>query len=84
VKLAMKIGDKYKLHDIDLSQWRKLAADVHFDTNALIDRVRAMAAELPDRLADEIRRVRAVGISHRTIDALAQVLPNRAARIACG
>ena len=43
---------------------------------------RAMAAELPDRLAHEIRRLRETGLSHRVIDTLADVLPHRAARIA--
>ena len=82
VKLAMKIGDRYRLRDIGIPQWRKLAADVRTDADVLVDRARAMAAELPDRLADEIRRLRATGLSHRVIDTLADVLPHRAARIA--
>ncbi len=82
VKLAMKIGDQYRLRDIGISQWRKLAADVRTDADALVDRARAMATELPDRLADEIRKLRETGLSHRVIDTLAEVLTNRAARIA--
>jgi serine/threonine-protein kinase HipA len=80
-KLAMKIGGEYRLHDIGLSQWRRLAADVRTDGDRLIDRARAMAAELPDRVADEVGKLRTAGLSHRVIDALARALPLRAARI---
>lgn len=81
-KLAMKIGDEYRLRDIGISEWRKLAADVRVDGDALVGRARAMAAELPDRLADEVRRLRDVGLSHAAIGTLADVLSKRATRIA--
>lgn len=82
VKLAMRIGDQYRIRDIGLSQWRKLAADVRVDEDALIGRVHAMAAELPDRLADEVRNLRDAGLSHTVIGTLANVLSKRATRIA--
>ena len=80
-KLAMKIGDEYRLRDVGLSQWRKLAANVRVDADALVARARAMTAELPDRLADEVRKLRDAGLSHAAIDTLADVLPKRAARL---
>ncbi|HVB79013.1 MAG TPA: type II toxin-antitoxin system HipA family toxin [Candidatus Binataceae bacterium] len=82
VKLAMRVGDQYRIRDIGLSQWRKLAADVRVDEDALIGRVHAMAAELPDRLADEVRNLRDAGLSHAVIATLANILPKRATRIA--
>lgn len=78
-KLAMKVGDEYRLRGIGLSQWRKLAADMRTDADTLIDRVRAMAGELPDRLADEVRRLSATGVAHPIIDTLARELPRGAA-----
>ncbi len=78
-KLAMKIGGEYRLRSIGLSEWRKLAIDLRTDADTLIDRIRAMAGELPDRLADEVRRLSATGVAHRVIDALARELPRRAA-----
>ncbi len=81
-KLAMKIGGEYRLHEIGLTQWRTLAADVRVDADALVDRVRAMAGALPDCLADEVGKLRAAGFEHRIIDTLAKVLPVRATRIA--
>jgi serine/threonine-protein kinase HipA len=80
-KLAMKIGDEYRLRDIGFSEWRKLAADVRVDGDALVGRARAMAAELPDSLADEVRKLRDAGLVHPVIAILADVLSKRAARI---
>jgi len=37
-----------------------------------------MAGELPDRLADEGRRLSATGVRHRVIDTLGRELPRRA------
>ena len=81
-KLAMKIGDEYRLRYIGLSDWRKLATNVRVDGDKLIDRMRAMANELPDRLSDEIKVMRDSGLTHRVLDILGVVLPERAARIA--
>jgi serine/threonine-protein kinase HipA len=81
-KMAMKIGDEYRIHDIGFSDWRKLAESVRMDGDVMIDRVRAMAKELPDRLSDEIKLMRDGGLMHKVIDKLAIVLSERAARIA--
>lgn len=77
-KLAMKIGNTYRLREIGLSAWRKLAADLRVDPDALVDRARAMATELPDRLSAEVLRLRQAGLAHVVIDNLANVLPERA------
>ncbi len=81
-KMAMKIGDQYGLESIGLPQWRKLAASTRRDEAALIDRIRSMAAALPDQLADEIRKLHDTRVSHPVIDRLATVLPARARRVA--
>jgi serine/threonine-protein kinase HipA len=81
-KLAMKVGDQYRILDVGISQWRKLAADVRVDGDALVGRARAMATELPDRLADEVRKLRDAGLSHAVIGTLADMLSERAARVA--
>ncbi len=52
------------------------------DEDALIHRIRAMATELPDRLADEIRNLTAAGLSHSIVDTLGTALPRRAGVIA--
>ncbi len=81
-KMAMKIGDQYGLDSIGLPQWRRLAASIRTDEAAIIDRIRVMAAALPDQLADEIRKLSGSSLSHPVVDRLATVLPARAVRIA--
>jgi serine/threonine-protein kinase HipA len=81
-KLAMKIGDEYRLRYIGLSDWWKLAERVRVDGDALIVRLRDMAQKLPDRLSDEIKTMRDGGLNHKVLDTLSVVLPERAARIA--
>jgi serine/threonine-protein kinase HipA len=81
-KMAMKIGDRYGLMSIGLPQWRKLAASIGMGEDALAHRIRAMATELPDRLADEIRTLTDTGLSHPVVDTLGTVLSRRARAIA--
>jgi hypothetical protein len=68
--------------DIGLPEWRKLATQVRTDGDALVGRVRAIAAELPDRLSEEVRKMEDAGCSHVIIDRLTRVLTERAIRVA--
>lgn len=79
-KLAMKIGGEYRLPNIGLRQWRRLAEDIRIDEEALITRVRAMAAGLPDLIAAIREEVEAAGLNHPILRALAQRLTTRAKR----
>ncbi len=80
-KLAMKVGDEYRLRYIGLSDWRKLAVNVRVNEDRLVQRIRAMAVELPDRLSDEIKIMREGGLEHMVLDALAVALTDRATGI---
>jgi len=77
-KLAMKIGSEYRLSNIGLRHWRRLAADVRTDPDALVVRTALMAAGLPDWIATIQKEVEAEGLSHRTISSLARRLKSRA------
>jgi serine/threonine-protein kinase HipA len=77
-KLAMKIGGEYRLHDIGSAEWRKLAADLRLETDAVIARVRAMAESLPDNLSTEIKSAEEDGLNHPIIQRLANALVERA------
>jgi serine/threonine-protein kinase HipA len=77
-KLAMKIGGEYRLRNIGLRHWRKLAADVHIDAESLITRIRAMAAAMPDLIATIQKEVEAEGLAHPTIVVLSRGLKSRA------
>jgi len=81
VKLAMKIGGEYRLSNIGLRHWKRMATELRLDEGALIDRVRAMAATLPDTVKDVQARTEEEGLSHETILKLAERLKLRA--VAC-
>jgi hypothetical protein len=80
-KLAMKIGDEYRLRYIGLSDWQKLAATIGVDSEALIERLQTMAKELPDHLSDEVSQMNRAGLSHSVIQTLSKILRERAAKI---
>jgi serine/threonine-protein kinase HipA len=77
-KLAMKIGGEYRLRNIGLRHWHRLAADVRIDGELLIERIKAMAAGFPDLIATIQMEVEAEGLSHPTISTLAQRIRSRA------
>ena len=77
-RLAMKIGHSYRLHAIGLDDWRRLARDLRWNEDRLIDRLREMARALPDALADEIAGLRATGLAHPIVGLLEDALVKRA------
>jgi serine/threonine-protein kinase HipA len=79
VKLAMKIGDEYKLDQIGLRQWQKFARATRVDADALIGRLTAMAGQVPDEVNDLRAQLHASGLTGPIIDRLAARLTERAA-----
>jgi serine/threonine-protein kinase HipA len=77
-KLAMKIGGEYRLRQIGLRQWQKLARELRLDADELTDRLRAMARRLPDEISDARKRARAEGLDHAIMGRLATRLTERA------
>ena len=81
IKLAMKVGGKYKLRDIGLHQWQIQAREIRIDGHELIDALRAMAKQLPDEVSTVCAQAREEGLDKPIIDRLAAVLTERA--LAC-
>ncbi|MFP5206488.1 MAG: type II toxin-antitoxin system HipA family toxin [Acidobacteriota bacterium] len=81
VKLAMKVGGEYRLRNIGLRHWRKLAAGSRLDDARLIDGIRAMAQAMPDRAAAIQKQIEGEGLSHVTIAQVCKRLATRA--VAC-
>jgi len=48
IKSAMKIGGEYRLHEIGLRDWQRLARELRVDSERIVERLQAMAARLPD------------------------------------
>jgi serine/threonine-protein kinase HipA len=79
VKLAMKIGGEYRLRNIGLRHWQKLAAELRLDEVTFIDRVRTMAQVLPDQVTSIREQIEGQGLSHATITRLCTRLKTRVA-----
>ena len=79
IKLSMKIGGEYRLRDIGLRQWLKLAGEVRRDADALVQRVQDLTAKLADTVADIGNRMAQEGVTHATVARLADALKTRTA-----
>src|SRR5580658_1423257 len=79
VKLAMKIGGEYRLRNIGLRHWQKLAAELRLDEVTFIDRIRTMAQALPDQVTAIREQIEGQGLSHATITRLCTRLKTRVA-----
>ena len=78
IKLSMKVGGEYRLLNLGLRQWRKLAKEVRLDEGQLIDRLVAMAEQVPDALADIRAAVRRDGLDQPVVERLEVALVKRA------
>ena len=77
-KLAMKLGGEYRLRNISLRNWQRLATDLRIPEDSLMGRVRTMAAEIPDHVAAIQKQLADQGLLHSTITTLARKLRERA------
>jgi serine/threonine-protein kinase HipA len=78
VRLAMKLGGTYRVRDIGIRQWEKLAAENHVDAERLLTRLRSMVAALPDNVSSVRDAALAHGLHHPLIANLANALHSRA------
>jgi hypothetical protein len=75
----MKIGGEYRLRDIRLPEWVKLARELRFAPDTIVSRVRSMAARLPDEVRAITAAARADGLDAPFLDRLAAAIAERAA-----
>lgn len=79
VKLSMKLGGEYRLRNIRLYHWHRLAEELHVNPDAMIQRVDEFARQLADHVPDIRRRMTEEGLTHPVIARLADALTARAA-----
>lgn len=77
-KMPMKIGGIYRLRNIAIANWKKLAAEIRIDPDRLITRIADLVAALPDHASTISERVQAEGLSHSLIAKLTHQLESRA------
>jgi serine/threonine-protein kinase HipA len=76
--LAMKVGGKYKLLTIGAPEWKKCAAELRIDSNALRDRIGYFTKSMPHTARKVYEAVKAQGIKHNVLDRLVDALAKRA------
>jgi serine/threonine-protein kinase HipA len=70
VKLAMKVGDTYRLRDIGRREWEKLSSEVKVNVDELLATLTRMAETLPDRIADTARAAIGAGLQQTVVERL--------------
>jgi serine/threonine-protein kinase HipA len=78
IKLAMKIGDEYKLGQIGLREWQKFAREMRFDAGKVRDRLIQMAEQLPDLVTEVHAQAQKDGLDNATVGRLAKNVIARA------
>ncbi|HUD94949.1 type II toxin-antitoxin system HipA family toxin, partial [Sphingobium sp.] len=74
IKLAMKIGGKYRLREISMRNWEKLCEEVALGPVEVFGRIREMAGRLPGEAMKVRDRMQAAGMNHRLVDRLTECL----------
>ncbi|MDD2708540.1 MAG: type II toxin-antitoxin system HipA family toxin [Verrucomicrobiae bacterium] len=76
-RLAMKIGNQYKLMSIGMREWKKCASELRIDFSALHARILHLTEKLPDAAWKVEQKIKNSGIKHNVIDRLAEALADR-------
>ena len=77
--MAMKLGGEYRLHDIGLRQWQKLAKEVRRDPESVIGRVVTLADMVSDRVPEVAQQLAGEGLKHPILGRLSKGITERAA-----
>jgi serine/threonine-protein kinase HipA len=80
MRLAMRVGDKYRLRDIGARDWWRLADALRIDRDVVTTRVKELAAQIPDEANDLHARMFQEGLIHPTVDRLRDRLIERVAQ----
>jgi serine/threonine-protein kinase HipA len=72
LKLAMKIGSRYRRRDIGLRDWQRLARDFRLDPDQVVGRARDYADHIADAATDVRDALRSDGLQHDIIERLTE------------
>jgi serine/threonine-protein kinase HipA len=79
VKLAMNIGGEYRLRNINLFRWKKMASELRVDAAALLKRVDEFALVLPDLAEKTRKQLGEEGLTHTVLTRLTEGIARRSA-----
>jgi serine/threonine-protein kinase HipA len=80
LKLAMKLGGKYRLRDISARSWEKLSEELRLDKKEVARRVCEMAGKLPLEAQAIRESLEDTGIKHPVLDRLTERLSAHAGK----
>lgn len=80
-KLAMKVGDAYKLSKATMAEWIKFSNSIKLSSEIVLNRIGVLAEALPDALSSEVTKLQKTGLDHPIIPLLQATLSERATTI---
>lgn len=78
-RLSMKVGGEYRLRNIHLRHWQKLAKELGINPGELVQRINGIAMQIGDHVPNVRRRVTEEGLPHPMVARLAEAIITRAA-----
>jgi len=78
LKLAMRIGGKYRLRDIGRYQWKKLASELSLDGEHVLSIASRLVRAAPRAATEVLERSRTEGLRHSVVTTLHTALIERA------
>ena len=82
LKMATKIGGKYRLQEIYARQWTKFAAELRLAPAEVLDMGKAMAEALPAACAESVDKACADGLDNPILPRMIEVVNERSKRCA--
>lgn len=82
LKMAFKIGGRYRIEQIHSWQWSRFAAEASLPTAEVLELGGSMAEAMPEILREIVDRTRAAGHDHPILKRMADALISRAERCA--
>jgi len=79
-RMAMAIGGEFDPDALSADHWRTFAKDVRLSSELVLDRLRELADEIPDRAADVAGRLRGTAAFSPLIDIAVDAIADRASR----
>jgi serine/threonine-protein kinase HipA len=80
IRLAMKIGGKYRLRDIRVAEWAKLARNVGQDEHTVLQRIASLAGSLLEAIEPVFDEAIATGLDAPVTDRLRSAVTTRATK----
>ncbi|HEC90079.1 MAG TPA: HipA domain-containing protein, partial [Alphaproteobacteria bacterium] len=80
LRMATRIGGKYRLEEIGSRQWNKFASEARLPAAEVLDMCKSMAETLPGALKKTVEEARAEGLDHPIAKQMVDVLSERAER----